>query len=60
MPHLLHTVGPGQATFTPHKNGSVELPMADLWGSANYTMGLSGTVWPLHMGAGMPENEFFF
>jgi len=22
-------------------------------GSANYTMGLSGTVWPLHMGAGL-------
>ena len=22
-------------------------------GSVNYTMGLSGTVWPLHMGAGL-------
>ena len=39
--------------------------MVDLWGSANYTMGLSGTVWPLHMGAGlyelaMPANTKFF
>ena len=34
------------------------------YGSANYTMGLSGTVWPLHAGAGlyalaMPANGYF-
>ena len=37
---------------TAHHN-FFRLPIYDLWGSANYTMGLSGTVWSLHMGAGL-------
>ena len=36
--------------------GQLNSPWPTYGGSANYTMGLSDTVWPLHMGAGMPEN----
>ena len=45
--------------------GQLNSPWPTYVGSANYTTGLSGTVWPLHMGAGMAENgqvliaEFF-
>ena len=39
--------------------GQLNSPWPTYGGSANYTMGLSGTVWPLHMGAGMPENGSF-
>ena len=31
--------------------GQLNSPWPTYGGSANYTMGLSGTVWPLHMGA---------
>ena len=51
--------------------GQLNNPWPTYGGSANYTIGLSGTVWPLHMGAGlnalaMPVNgyllfaKFFF
>ena len=33
--------------------GHLNSPWSTYGGSANYTMGLSGTVWPLHMGAGL-------
>ena len=40
--------------------GQSDSPWPTYGGSANYTMGPSGTVWPLHMGAGMPENGCYF
>jgi len=33
--------------------GQLNSPWPTYGGSANYTIGLSGTVWPLHMGAGL-------
>ena len=40
--------------------GQLKSPWPTYGGSANYTMGLPGTVWPLHMAAGMPENGCSF
>ena len=39
--------------------GQLNSPWSTYGGSANYTMGLSGTVWPLHMGAGFSQKNFF-
>ena len=41
--------------------GQLNSPWPTYGGSANYTIGLSGTVWPLYMGAlSMPANGCSF